>query len=84
MAAVKEKEISLSLRKFSNDMDWISKRQAMLRKKFAGKYIAVAGSKVIDSDPELETLLKRLKEKGQDPSQIPIEFISPDPPRLIL
>jgi len=84
MAAVKEKEILLRLEKFSEDVDWISKKQAMLRKKFAGKYIAVAGYRVIDSDSDLETLLKKLKEKGEDPGQIAIEFISPEPPRLIL
>jgi hypothetical protein len=84
MAAVKEKEILRRLKKFSDDVDWISKKQATLRKKFAGKYIAVAGCQVIDSDPELDTLLRRLKEKGEDPAQIPIEFISREPPRLIL
>jgi len=84
MSAVKEKEILLRLEKFSEDVDWISKKQAMLRKKFAGKYVAVAGYRVIDSDSKLEALLKRLKEKGEDPGQIAIEFISPEPPRLIL
>ena len=84
MAAVKEKEILLRLKKFSEDVDWISKKQAMLRKKFAGKYVAVAGCQVIDSDPELDTLLRKLKERGEDPGQIAIEFISLEPPRLIL
>jgi len=84
MAAVKEKEILLSLEKFGEDVDWISEKQATLRKKFADKYIAVAGNRVIDSDLKLEALLKRLKEKGKDPSQIAIEFIALEPPRLIL
>lgn len=84
MAAVKEKEILLRLKKFSEDVDWISKEQAMLRKKFAGKYIAVAGYRVVDSDSKLETLLRKLKERGEDPGQIAIEFISLEPPRLIL
>jgi len=84
MAAVKEKEILLSLEKFGEDVDWLSEKQAMLRKKFADKYVAVAGNRVIDSDLKLEALLKRLKEKGADPGQIAIEFISPEPPRLIL
>jgi len=39
----KEKKILLRLGKFSEDVDWISKRQAMLRKKFADKYVAVDG-----------------------------------------
>jgi len=84
MAAVKDKEILLRLERFSKDMDWISEKQAMLRKKFAGKYIAVAGHEVIDSDPNFETLLRKLKERGVDPGRIAIEFISREPPRLIL
>jgi hypothetical protein len=46
----KEKKILLRLGKFVEDADWISKKQKALRKKFAGKYIAVNGYRVIDSD----------------------------------
>jgi hypothetical protein len=87
MATVKKKdikEILLGLEKFSDDEDWISEKQTTLRKKFADKYIAVVGNRVIDSDSRLDVLLKRLKKRGDDPSQIAIEFISLEPPRLIL
>lgn len=84
IVTAKEKRILLSLEKFSDDVDWISKRQAILRKRFAGKYIAVDRYRVIDSDLKLEKLLKKLKKKGEDPSRIPIEFISSEPQRLIL
>jgi hypothetical protein len=80
----KEKRILLGLGKFSEDVDWISKKQKALRKKFAGKYIAVNGYRVIDSDLNLEALLNKLRKQGEDPSQIPVEFISSEPPRLIL
>ena len=59
-----EKQILQGLREFSEDMDWICEKQATLRKKFTNKYIAVIGRQVIDSDSELETLLRKLKEKG--------------------
>lgn len=84
MAVAKEKKILQGLREFSKDVDWISEKQATLRKEFAGKYIAVIGCQVIDSDPELEILLQKLKAKGRNPSEIPIEFISSEPQRLIL
>ena len=84
IAAAKEKKILLNLERFSQDVDWISRKQAMLRKQFADKYVAVEGHRVIDSDSRLDRLLKKLKEKGEDPSQIPIEFISSEPQRLIL
>lgn len=79
-----ERQILKELRGFSEDTDWISEKQTMLRKKFADKYIAVVGRQVIDSDSELETLLRKLQKEGRNPSEIPIEFISKEPLRLIL
>ena len=84
MAVTKEEEILRGLKEFGKDVDWISEKQATLRREFASKYIAVVGCQVIDSDPELETLLQKLKAKGRNPSEIPIEFISAEPQRLIL
>ena len=79
-----KRQILKELRVFSEDTDWISEKQTMLRKKFADKYIAVVGRQVIDSDSELETLLRKLQKEGRNPSEIPIEFISKEPLRLIL
>lgn len=79
-----KRQILKELRGFSEDTDWISEKQTMLRKKFADKYIAVVGRQVIDSDSELETLLRKLQKEGRNPSEIPIEFISKEPLRLIL
>jgi hypothetical protein len=80
----KEKEILLNLERFGEDVDWISRRQKMLRKKFSDRYIAVVGNRVIASDVKLDALLKKLKKEGEDPSQLAIEYVSAEPPRLIL
>ena len=40
--------------------------------------------RIIDVDSELRTLIRRLREKGIDPGEIAIEFISEEPTRLIL
>ncbi len=80
----REEKVLMALRRFSDDIDWISESQETLRKKFANKYIAVIDGKVINSSVELETLLQKLKEEGRNPSEIPIEFISRKPQRLIL
>jgi len=79
-----KRQILKEIRGFSEDTDWISEKQTMLRKKFADKYIAVVGRQVIDSDSELETLLRKLQKEGRNPSEIPIEFISKEPLRLVL
>lgn len=83
-AKMKEEEILRGIKEFSRDMDWLSKKHEELRKEFADKYIAIMNRRVIDSDPDLQKLLRRLKESGKNPSEIPVEFISKEPQRLIL
>jgi len=77
-------EILKGLKEFGRDVYWISEKQEELRKKFPGKYIAVINRNVVDSDPVLQILLQRLREGGKNPGEIPVEFISREPARLIL
>ena len=81
---MKEEQILKGIEDFNRDMDWISENQERLRKKYANKYIAVMKRKVIDSASDLQILIQKLKEKGISPSEIPIEYISETPTRLIL
>ena len=69
---------------FNRDMDWISHNQEKIRRKHPNKYVAVMKRRIIDVDSELRTLIRRLREKGIDPGEIAIEFISEEPTRLIL
>jgi len=80
----KNEQILRGIVDFSRNMDWISENQEKLRKKYPNKYIAVVNLKVIDSDSDLQILIRKLKEKGKSPSEIPIEFIAEKPTRLIL
>jgi len=77
-------QILEGLKDFSRDMDWIYENQDQLRKEYPNKYVAVMNLKVIDSDPDLQNLIRKLKEKGKNPGEIPIEYISEEPTRLIL
>ena len=80
----KNEQILKRIVDFSRNMDWISENQEKLRKKYPNKYIAVMSLKVIDSDSDLQSLIRKLKEKGKNPGDVPIEFMSKKPPRLIL
>jgi len=79
-----DEEILKGLKEFGQDVYWVSENQEELRKKFPGKYIAVINCEVVDSDPNLQVLLQRLREGGKNPGEIPVEFISREPARLIL
>lgn len=77
------KKILGGLEKFYEDWMFINNMLKELREEHPNKFIAVKSKKIIDSDSNLESLLKRLKEKGLNPSEIPIEFISKEPELLI-
>lgn len=81
---MRNEEILKGLKEFGRDVYWLSENQEKLRKKFHGKYVAVINCEVVDSDPNLQILLQRLREGGKNPGEIPVEFISREPARLIL
>lgn len=81
---LKSAQILKNLHNFNKDSDWISDNLDELRKEYADQYIAVRDSKVIDHDAELHKLLQRLREKNIDPGEIPVDFISKEPKRLII
>lgn len=72
------------IEKFDRDSTWLAKNLEELREEYAGKYVAVKDKKVVDSDSEMETLLKRLKDEGINPSNIPINYVSKEPTELLL
>ena len=79
-----ETKILTELKEFCKNIDWLDERLEKLRKEYPNQYVAVKNFTVADYDSNLQNLLRRLKEKGLNPSEIPIEFISKEPLRLIL
>jgi hypothetical protein len=90
MSAVKElgekttMELLKGLNEFSSDMDWLDSQLDQLRKKYPNKYVAVKDHKVVGASSDLQDLIQNLKKKKLSPNEIPVEFISKVPPRLIL
>ncbi len=72
------------IERYMSDFILISDRLEELRKKYPGQYITVKEGKIVDSDKDLETLLRRLEEKGIDPSKTAIDYISEKPELLIV
>ncbi|MBW2976640.1 hypothetical protein KY347_04300 [Candidatus Woesearchaeota archaeon] len=59
-----------------NDLSWYDSNLDSLRNKYNNKFIAFKNKKVLDSDPKLNNLMVKLKEKNVDTSNIFIKFIS--------
>jgi hypothetical protein len=80
----KTAEILKGLQEFSADMDWIDAELERLRKEYPNKYIAVHNRRVIEADSDLQSLIRKLREKNLNPGDIPVEFIAEKPQSLIL
>lgn len=72
------------LRRFDKDLLWFQENYETLKEQYKGEYVAVKNKRIIDHNPDLTTLLDRLKEKDEDPSSLVIEFISEKKVQLIL
>jgi len=62
-----------------NDLEWFKYNYENLKKKFCDRFIAIKKREVIDVDEDLKILIKKLKDKGEDPAKIFIKFISKIP-----
>ncbi len=66
------------------DMNWIVRNYRKLRTDYPDQWIAVKDSKVVESNPDLEPLLGRLKEKHGAATGFAIEFIGSKPRNLLI
>lgn len=64
------------LDRFEADSDWLRSNKDKLRNEYANKFVAVLDGEVVDSNVDLEILIKDLKKKDVDPGLSVIEFIS--------
>ena len=62
------------LEKLADNFKWLDSHHDTLKKQFDKRYVAIQGKQVLDSDINLERLIKRLKIRNYDKS-IAIEYI---------
>jgi len=67
------------LNSVESDLEWFQYNYENLKKKFCDRFIAIKKKKVIDVDEDLKTLIKKLKDKGEDTTKVLIKFISKIP-----
>lgn len=73
---MEEMSVVQMLESGQNDLLWFNSKLNWLISKYNNQFIAFRNEEVIDSDPNLEKLLKRLKLKNIDISNVFIEFVS--------
>ena len=69
---------------YENDIKWFKSHADEIRKEFKNKFVAIKDSKILDSDADVDILIKKLNKKGTDPSFVLIEFMPEKEMKLIL
>ena len=77
-------DVAVALTDFNKDFQWFLRSREELLLKYEDKWVAIHSKKVLDTDENLTTLVKRLKAKGLQPEQILIQFLSKEPIEAIL
>jgi hypothetical protein len=77
-------DVAIALTDFNKDFQWFLRSREELLLKYEDKWVAIYSKKVLDTDENLTTLVKRLKAKGLQPEQILVQFLSKEPIEAIL
>lgn len=74
-------QISLSknLETFEEDSKWFYENMNSLRKmNLSGKFVAIKDKKIIAEGDNLQTVVRSVEKKGENPAFVLIEFIYPE------
>jgi hypothetical protein len=81
---MEQQELSI-LKNFEKDSKWFHENINKLRKEgFTGKFVAIKGAKPLTSGKNIDIVISKIEEKGENPSYIFIEFVHPEGFTLIL
>ena len=58
------------------DVEWFNSNFSRFKREFNNSFIAFHNEQIIDSDKDLEILMKKLENKKVDTSSVFIEFVS--------
>lgn len=78
-----EQELIKEFNELEIDSRFVSNSSSEFSQKYARKFIAIKNQQIIAVGDEFEDVLRRVKEKGIDPSRVLIEYI-PDKGEIIL
>lgn len=73
------KLVLATLNKTESNLDYLQENYNIFREKYNNKFIAIKDRNVIAVGDDMQKLLRYLKESGEDPSEIVIEFVSKIP-----
>ncbi len=63
--------------KLMADMKWLHDNYDSITEKYSNKFVAVEDGKIIDSDVEMDILIKKLEKGNKNPDTLLIELVNP-------
>ena len=71
-------QLLTNFNQFEEDSKWFYNNIELLRRKnLTGKFVAIKNKNIIDSNENIDILIKSLESKGENPSYLVIEFVHP-------
>jgi len=78
-------KVAEAIEEFEKNFTWVEEHYAQLRSQYPGSYIAVLDGQVVDSDPDVKALSRRLREThGERERGITVRYISKKDFEMIL
>ncbi len=72
-----DEEMAELAQRLMADMKWLHDNYDSITEKYSNKFVAVDDGKIIESDVEMEGLIKKLKESNKDIDKVLIELVHP-------
>lgn len=72
------------LREFDRDTVWFRKNMVRFRKRYPNEFVAVRKKRLVDHDPDLQSLIQRLTKEYKDLRPFVIEFVGTEKYQLTL
>jgi len=67
--------VAKTLRRLEGDLDWFYQQSKLFKKEYPDEFLAIKERKIIAKGKTMEEVIKKLKEKKEDPSEVLIEFV---------
>ena len=66
------------LKESHSDLDWFQKNIEEIKKDFEGELVAIKQKKIIAFAPNVNLLIKKLKDNNVDDTEVIVKYISPE------
>lgn len=79
-----DEEMAEIAKKLLESKIWLDNNHDTIGDKYVNKFVAIENNQIIESDEDIDILIKRLKKKKKNIDRMLIDFINPKDAQLII